>query len=103
MQWKVLCFVVQSLIVVQWKVLCFVVQSLIVVQWKVLCFIVQSLIVVQVENVFVVVVQLLLSEEEVKIKTEMWMKENEDYLVLQKGSSLSFSQPPCMYIAQHNS
>ena len=49
------------------------------------------------------VVQLLLSEEEVKIKTEMWMKENEDYLVLQKGSSLSFSQPPCMYTAQHNS
>ena len=48
------------------------------------------------------VVQLLLSEEEVKIKTEMWMKENEDYLVLQKGNSLS-SQPPCMYTAQHNS
>ena len=50
-------------------------------RWRVLC------------SVFVTdvlfVVQLLLSEEEVKIKTEMWMKENEDFLVLQKGSNLS--------------
>ena len=47
--------------------------------------------------------QLLLSEEEVKIKTEMWMKENEDYLKLQKGNNLSFCISSCSDAGQHNS